>query len=156
LGHGEDAQTAAREAIQTFRMHADQPPAQLLAIIHDSIRKSRGAVGAVARIDLKTNRLSFTGIGNIAGKIFSGEGVKNLLSYNGILGHNRPATINDHLFAWSDASLLILHSDGLKSRWDISRYPDLRKHDPSITAAVLYRDYGRRTDDTLIIAGRNN
>ena len=46
---------------------------------------------------------------------------------------------------------LILASDGRKARWDLARYAGLAAHDPSLIAAVLYRDHARGTDDTLVL-----
>jgi anti-sigma regulatory factor (Ser/Thr protein kinase) len=155
LGHGPEAQAAVEEAIRVFQQHPNKTPSALLAIIHQSIKKTRGAVGAITLIDPTTLELTFCGIGNMAGKIISFEGSKNLMSYNGILGYNCPATFNDHTFTWNESSVVLLYSDGLKSKWDFLKYPELKKHDPSTIAAVLYKDYARRTDDSLILVGKS-
>ena len=154
LGHGEAAHEAATEAVNTFKAHISDNPASLLKTIHQEIKKTRGAVGAIALIDTQGGSVVFCGIGNIAGKVLSGDMSKSLISYNGILGHNIPATINNHPFSWSDTSMLVLHSDGLTSRWDVSKYPHLKRHDPSTIAATLYKDHTRKTDDVLVIIGK--
>lgn len=155
LGHGPDAHQAAMEGIEAFKEHSQEDPSSIIKHIHQAIKKTRGAVGALGILNNKNSQFSFCGIGNIGGKIFSMEGVKNLISYNGILGHNVPTIIHNHPFPWNISSLLIMHSDGLKSRWDISKYPDLKKHDTSVIAATLYKDNNRKTDDVLIIVGRS-
>jgi hypothetical protein len=156
LGHGRYAHEAASEAIQSFTENLSDDPVMVLKHIHEDIRRTRGAVGAVSIMHPKENTLTFCGIGNIAGKIVSTDGAKNLLSYNGTLGHNIPNTINNHIHPWSEGSLLVLHSDGLKSKWDLSKYPQIKRHDASVIAAVLYKDHTRRTDDALVIVGKNN
>lgn len=155
LGHGTDAHEAAIQAIDVLKENISLDPAMALKTIHQEIKSTRGAVGAIALINTKDSTVSFCGIGNIAGKVLSGEMSKSLISYNGILGHNIPNTINNHIFSWSDTSLLVLHSDGLKSRWDINKYSYLKRHDPSVIAAVLYKDHTRKTDDVLVIVGKN-
>ncbi len=154
LGHGEEAYLASREATEVFARFAHQTPGEALVGIHEAIRRTRGAVGAVTVVDLETRQSSFCGIGNIMGKIHAADAVKSLISYNGMLGNNRPSTLNDHPGAWDPSSLLVLHSDGIKARWDLGKYPGLKNHDPSVIAGVLYKDFTRKTDDALVIAAK--
>lgn len=160
LGHGPEAHAAASQAIDTFRKNYAQPPADCLRAIHAGIRRTRGAVGAICCFTKKTSELEFCGVGNINGKIFSASApktvsvIKNLISYNGILGHNIPNTLHNQRTELPVSRLLVLHSDGIKSRWDITKYPDLHRHDPSLIAAVIYRDFGRGTDDTLVVVAK--
>lgn len=49
---------------------------------------------------------------------------------------------------------MILHSNGLKSRWDLAKYPELIRDDPTLIAAVLYKDNTRILDDTLVVVVR--
>jgi hypothetical protein len=44
-----------------------------------------------------------------------------------------------------------MSTDDLGTRWDLSAYPGLGQRDPSIIAAVLYRDFGRRRDDLPVV-----
>ncbi|PVY41184.1 ATP-binding protein [Pontibacter virosus] len=157
LGHGTHAQEAAQLAVKTFCENPVPDPALALQTIHNGIRRTRGAVGFAASIDITQNKFTYCGIGNIAGKLFSMESplgnmsYKNVISYNGILGHNVPGTFNNQSLDWNRNKLLIVHSDGLKSRWDLSRYPNLHRHPPTTIAAVLYKDHSRQTDDTLVL-----
>lgn len=162
LGHGSFANEASTEAANFFLQNPDTDPAQNLRLIHAAIRKTRGAVGTIAHINLSQKNIAYCGIGNIAGKIFSIEGPgimnsssKNIIAYNGILGHNIPNTLNTQTLEWNNSKLLILHSDGIKSRWDLSKYTNLHRHDTSIIAALLYRDFSRHTDDTLVAVIRS-
>jgi anti-sigma regulatory factor (Ser/Thr protein kinase) len=154
LGHGEAAHEAAAEAVRTFKENFSDNPAAMLKMVHQEIKRTRGAVGAIAIVDTQKGNVMFCGIGNISGKVLSGEMSKSLISYNGILGHNIPTSFNTHPFSWNDTSMLVLHSDGLNSRWDINKFPYLKKHDPSIIAATLYKQHTRKTDDVLVIIGK--
>lgn len=157
LGHGTHAQEAAQLAVKTYCDTPISDPAVALRAIHNSIRRTRGAVGFAANLDVVQNKFSYCGIGNIAGKLFSTDSslvnmpYKNVISYNGILGHNIPGSFNNQTLEWNRNKVLIVHSDGLKSRWDLSRYPNLHRHLPTTMAAVLYKDYSRHTDDTLVL-----
>jgi hypothetical protein len=48
-----------------------------------------------------------------------------------------------------------MHSDGIKTRWDISQYPGLALLYPALVAAVLYRDFNRASDDTTVLVCRD-
>ncbi|OKL40229.1 ATP-binding protein [Pontibacter flavimaris] len=157
LGHGANAHEAAQMAVQTFNSSPALLPADAMRLIHQNIKRSRGAVGFAVNISAASQRLSYCGIGNIAGKLYTPDGpfgnspYKNLISYNGILGHNIPNTLNNQELEWGRNRMLILHSDGLKSRWDLSRYQPLNRHLPTTVAALLYKDNSRQTDDTLVV-----
>lgn len=157
LGHGAYAHEAAQQAVETFCKQPESDPASALRAIHDNIKRTRGAVGFAAFIDIRNNTISYCGIGNIAGKLFSPQLVsgnatyKNVISYNGILGHNVPGSFSNHSLEWGRNNLLIVHSDGLKSRWELGKYPNLHRHMATTIAAVLYMTHSRHTDDTLVL-----
>jgi anti-sigma regulatory factor (Ser/Thr protein kinase) len=157
LGHGTHAQEASQLAVKTYCEDPTPDPVIALRSIHANIRRTRGAVGFAASLDCSKNTFTYCGIGNIAGKLFSPDYTmgnlqyKNIISYNGILGHNVPGSFNNQTLEWSRGKVLVVHSDGLKSRWDLSRYPNLHKHLSSTIAAVLYKDHSRQTDDTLVL-----
>jgi hypothetical protein len=50
---------------------------------------------------------------------------------------------------------LILHSDGLTSRWSIDDYPGLLSKHAGLMAGVLYRDHNRGTDDVTVVVLKN-
>ncbi|WP_439881977.1 SpoIIE family protein phosphatase [Pontibacter sp. MBLB2868] len=155
LGHGLNANDASNQAIKAFREHLPLDPANRLRAIHNSIKRTRGAVGFTATISNGT--IAYCGVGNISGKLYATESAipgmqyKNIISYNGILGHNIPTTLNNQQLDWVRNKTIVLHSDGLKSRWDLSKYPNLLRHHPTIIAAVLYLEHCRHTDDTLVV-----
>jgi len=47
--------------------------------------------------------------------------------------------------------VLIQHTDGLGTHWDVDRYPGLLGRSPSLIAAVLYRDFNRGRDDVTVL-----
>jgi len=52
---------------------------------------------------------------------------------------------------WPRNALLILHSDGIGTRWDLGAYPGLHLQPAVMIAAVLYRDFSRRRDDATVV-----
>jgi len=157
LGHGAHAHEASDQAAKLFLASPATAPAEALRHIHGNIKRTRGAVGLVANISGSTHRISYCGVGNIAGKLFTidgsiaGSSYKNIISYNGILGHNIPATLSNQHLDWERNRVLVLHSDGLRSRWDLAKFPNLIRHHASTIAAVLYKTNSRQTDDSLVL-----
>ncbi|MES2732359.1 MAG: SpoIIE family protein phosphatase [Bacteroidota bacterium] len=154
LGHGAAAHAAVQSAIEAYDSKAKQIPAQALKTIHDAIKRSRGAVGAMAVISKQNNSLAFCGVGNISSRLINPEKNSSLIPYNGTLGHALPSQLVDYTFPWNELSMLIMHSDGIGTKWDLQKYPNLIRHDPSIIAAMLYKDNQRKTDDALVIVGK--
>jgi hypothetical protein len=52
---------------------------------------------------------------------------------------------------WPTGALMVMHTDGITSRWRLESYPGLVGRDPSIVAAVLQRDFTRPRDDATVL-----
>jgi anti-sigma regulatory factor (Ser/Thr protein kinase) len=154
LGHGLEAHTAASEAVRMLRLHPDLPPAALLERVHGALRSTRGAAVAVARIDLQYAKLTFAGVGNISGRIYSGSEPRHgLASVNGTAGH-QVHKLQEFSYPWPADGLLQLHSDGLLSATGLESYPGLSQRDPALIAGVLYRDFARGRDDSTVVVAK--
>ncbi|QJR81475.1 SpoIIE family protein phosphatase [Alteromonas pelagimontana] len=154
LGHGLPAYEASIEAMRHFVALGEIKPAETLAFLDKNMRITRGAVAAIATIDLRDNKLCFAGVGNITASLLSASTrIAGLVSHNGTLGHSAP-TFREHSHPWPSQGVLILHSDGLKSSWDLSSYPGLSQKKPSVIAGVLYRDFANRRDDAVVMVGK--
>jgi anti-sigma regulatory factor (Ser/Thr protein kinase) len=153
LGHGLGAADAARLAVRAFGAESALAPGTLVAAIHDALRGSRGAAVSVARIDGARGVMTYAGLGNVAGVVASGDEVRHVVSGNGTAGHDA-GRINEFSYPWPTDALLIMHSDGLGSRWQLERYPGLRERHPALIAGVLYRDWSRGRDDVTVLAAR--
>ncbi|AVV46929.1 ATP-binding protein/SpoIIE family protein phosphatase [Streptomyces sp. ID05-04B] len=154
LGHGPEAARASAAAVAEARRGAHLPPAELLRRLDGALRGTRGAAVGVARLDLRAGRLRFAGIGNIGARLREGDSWRHLISRPGIVGVHRPATLPETEADWAADRLLVLHSDGLPSRWAPPADPRLLCADPALTAAVTVRDAGSSArpvrDDTAV------
>ncbi|MEM5365693.1 ATP-binding protein [Paraburkholderia azotifigens] len=173
LGHGPDAHVAAAGAVDVARRRAGRSPASLMELAHGALRPTRGAAVAIARLDLARSQLEFAGTGNISASIFNvgrpalvgggstrgtsaasaSDGARNswqLTSRNGIVGHTMRDS-QEFAVPWTRDALLILHSDGIGTRWELGAYPGLHLQPAVVIAAVLYRDFSRRRDDATVV-----
>ncbi len=153
LGHGHNAAIASELAGDIFTNYHDEECKALMERIHRALLPTRGAATAMARVDMQQQLVRYVGIGNIAGTLISDGTAKKMISRNGITGHKAP-TIVEFTYPFEHSPLVILHSDGLSSRWDLAQYPGLIACHPSVIVGVLFRDHRRPNDDATIVAMR--
>jgi anti-sigma regulatory factor (Ser/Thr protein kinase) len=153
LGHGLIAAEAAREAVRLFRDNARHAPRAVVQALHDGMRTTRGGAATVTEIDSDRGVVRFAGIGNISATIVSPGGRRHLVSHNGTVGHT-VRRIDEFTYPWPKDGVLIQHTDGLATHWDVERYPGLLARSPSLIAGVLYRDFHRARDDVTVLVAR--
>jgi anti-sigma regulatory factor (Ser/Thr protein kinase) len=155
LGHGPQAADAAREAVRVFEATASFGPAEIIQAAHTALRSTRGAALAIAQLDRERGEVRYAGVGNIAGSVHGpAEGRStSMVSHNGTVGHTI-RKVQEFTYTWTPGSLLIMHSDGLATQWQLGRYTGLASRHPGIVAGALYRDFKRGRDDVTVVAMR--
>ncbi|MGF7137299.1 anti-sigma regulatory factor (Ser/Thr protein kinase) [Paraburkholderia sp. EB58] len=159
LGHGPLANTAALAATEAFAQLGTSNVVEIVEASHVALRATRGAALGVASIpaldaaDGAPGIARFCGVGNIAASVWTPSGHRHLVSHAGIVGHQMRKAQESQV-DWPRDGLLILHSDGLATRWDLSKYPGLAHRHPTLVAAALYRDFVRGRDDVTVFVAR--
>jgi anti-sigma regulatory factor (Ser/Thr protein kinase) len=153
LGHGPMAARASSEAISAFRRSSESSPVAVLNGVHGSLRGTRGAAVAIAYVNPAERMVKYAGIGNITGVIIRAGKPLTMVSHNGTAGFLVPR-LQEFSYALPDEALIVMHSDGLRTNWDLDSYPGLRRRHPSVIAGVLYRDALRNRDDVCVIAAK--
>lgn len=154
LGHGPAAADAARTAVEVIRRTAEQTPRDIVGAAHAALRATRGAALAVASLDLVTGELRYAGLGNVVGAIVGAAGGdRRLVSLAGTAGH-AARSIREFEYQLPDDAVLVMHSDGIATRWDLEAYPGLLARHPALVAGVLFRDHARGRDDATVLAAR--
>jgi anti-sigma regulatory factor (Ser/Thr protein kinase) len=152
-GHGLQAAHAAKIATATFLDHPDYDCPRLVQTIHRALAPTRGAALAVARLDATGGLIRFVGIGNICAATISGGTTRRMVSHNGTAGHIAPR-IQEFPYPFVGAPVVVMHSDGLTTKWSLEAYPGLASCHPSLIAGVLFRDFRRGRDDALVVVMR--
>jgi hypothetical protein len=152
LGHGPDAAEASVEAVRLFHRYNGHTVANLIEYIHGGLRATRGAAVSIARFDPATGKITFSGIGNVAGMLSAAGETKRMVSMAGTAGFNARKIQSFHYPF--EHGLVILYSDGLTSSWTIERYTNLASLHPSLIAAILYRDFTRHRDDATVLVAK--
>ncbi|MES2741959.1 MAG: ATP-binding SpoIIE family protein phosphatase [Pseudomonadota bacterium] len=153
LGHGVEAAAASRAALDTLALQPGLAPGRQIEACHQALHGSRGAALAVARIDTNEHELCFAGVGNISACVIDDAKRRQMVSHNGIVGHN-VRKVQEFTLACPPGALVILHSDGISTQWDLEAYPGLAEYSPAIIAAVLLRDFSRGRDDACVLVKR--
>jgi anti-sigma regulatory factor (Ser/Thr protein kinase) len=152
LGHGQTAADAAQQARNAFHDGAADVVAAVEAI-HGALRGTRGAAVAVAEVDPEREILSYCGVGNISTTIVTPEARRSTVSMHGIAGHN-VRELRLFTYPCPAGALVVMHSDGVSTRWDLAEYPGLVGKDPALIAAVLWKTYRRESDDSTVVVAR--
>ncbi|MGE8464075.1 MAG: ATP-binding protein [Pseudomonas capeferrum] len=151
LGHGEEAERAAKAGAQAFAQSPFSAPLHLLGELHQAMAGTRGGAVAIAQYEGGHDSVKFIGIGNIGATLVGGDRPRGLASHPGIVGGQyRKGQVFD--YAHVKGNLLIMFSDGLQSRWNLQAYPGLVHRHPAVIAAVLHRDFCRGRDDVTVLA----
>lgn len=154
LGHGIHAYEAVLRGAEIFERISETNPVEIVRQIHSHIRKTRGLVATVAVLDMRSKQWRICGVGNITTRIYGGMMFKHYMSYNGIIGLNIPNSMNETVIPVEKNQQLVMCSDGLRARWDLTKYPSILKFDSMILAAALYKDFNRKTDDASVFIGK--
>ena len=153
LGHGEEAARASDEAVRVFQEHAGATPADLVQRMHQVLRSTRGAAALVLGGDAATGTVRACGVGNVSAAVVSEEGVRQVTSVNGTLGHAL-RKVAEFVYTWPRSALLVAYSDGISSQLSLHRYPGWKERHPSLLAGLLWRDFGKAHDDATVLVLR--
>ena len=149
LGHGPGAADAAAEALEAFA-NSTGSPAAILERAHPLMRGTRGAAVSMAQVDAHSGTVVYAGAGNISGRMLSGIEDRSLMSQHGTLGV-QIRRLQDVSYKWPDHSIVVLHSDGLLTRWHLNDVGALLQCDPAVIAGWLVRDFTRGHDDVTVV-----
>ncbi len=153
LGHGPMAAEASQAALEIFAKRTGEPPGAVVSDIHDALRATRGAAVALAHVHPHLGTVRYCGVGNIVGAVVSDDGMRRMISHNGTAGLGSPR-MSEFTYPWTPNSMLIMHSDGLGTKWDLEQYPGLVRRHPALVAGVLLRDFSRERDDATVVVAR--
>ena len=82
LGHGEDAAVAARLAVATLAKYASEPVDALVQRCHQALRRrTRGVVMSLASFDATERTMTWLGIGNVEGFLYSADPEAYMAAY---------------------------------------------------------------------------
>jgi anti-sigma regulatory factor (Ser/Thr protein kinase) len=150
LGHGPEAAQASHLAAVVFRNNLASELPELMMNIHEALKPTRGAAVALADYDLSTRKLKYVAVGNIESRVCTETECRGCGTLNGTAGVRIP-TLVQFEYDLPDGAILVMHSDGISSRWSFTNYPGLSMKTPGAIAGVLFRDFARKRDDATVV-----
>ena len=160
LGHGPDAEAAARAAIDYVGRHLSRPLPDIFAGCDLALRGTRGAVMGIALIDAQQGTLTYGGVGDTRALIVRRPALEpaqrktfHLRGNWGIVGAGYK-TLSPECVPLNPGDLVMLCTDGLPETIDMSPYDDRLVDDLPRLAGSILRDWGRETDDAAVLVCR--
>lgn len=155
LGHGDGAADAAEEAAKVLMEHARQAPEALLARCHEALVRTRGVVMTLAWFDLAASSLTWTGVGNVEGRLMRataapGVAPESALIKGGVVGYTLPS-VRPTTTELNPGDTLVLATDGISSGFARSLVAGV---DAQELADRILAEHGRGTDDALVVVVR--
>ena len=165
LGHGLLARRAADAAVEAARSHLDEGLDSMMSRVDGALRKGRGAVMALVRVDPRRSQLTYAVSGNIRVLLAARREVHELRGSTHVLGTaagapprgssprigSRPVV---RTLEWRHGSVLIAHTDGISSRAQLDHPAQLARQHPVVTAGRLVTAHARSHDDALVAVVR--
>lgn len=155
LGHGDAAADAAETAAEALTLHAGAPAQRLLEHCHEALRKTRGAVATLVWFDVERARLTWTGVGNVEGRLLRsqrshGDRADSPVLFGGVLGWALPTVrLTDLELAAGDT--VVLATDGVAADFGSSLTPAVSAQEQ---ADRVLASHARGNDDALVVAVR--
>ena len=152
LGHGAAAADAAAVAAEVLAERRGEEPATLIEACHAALRSTRGVVMTLAWIDLDGGRLSWTGVGDVEGRLVHAAAgprapTEGALTKGGVVGYNLPS-VRVTSAALAAGDVLVLATDGVGSGFGetlaAGGAPADRRPDPGGARQAGRRRPGRR------------
>jgi phosphoserine phosphatase RsbX len=155
LGHGVQAAEAADAAAKVLAAHPDDDPVALIEACHRALARTRGAVMTVSWFDLEDNHLSWTGVGNVEGRLIHPAAgpaapTEGALIKGGVVGYNLPS-IRVTGTDLEEGDVMVLATDGIDSRF--AEAVTAATPAQAIADRILAR-HARERDDALVIVVR--
>jgi len=153
LGSGSAARHASEQALTTVNAKADLPLAEILNECNGALQGTRGAAVGLLGIYAGERRVDYAGVGNIEVRTRREWGF-GPLSLRGIVGSTNYRVPRVYDAAYEPGEWLLLHSDGLRSRFDLSMEmlrAGAQANSPQGLADHLAACYGREGDDLTLL-----
>ncbi len=149
LGHGEDAEKAARAALDYVAGHCAAPLAELFAGCDEALHRTRGAAVGIVVIDHEAATLTHAGVGNTRAVVV-GDETTRLGSTAGIVGAGYGRLAPEAVPFMAD-DLVVMVTDGIKQRLDFADFAEMGGTDLQRLAEKILQDWGEETDDAAVL-----
>ncbi|HET6464165.1 MAG TPA: SpoIIE family protein phosphatase [Nitrospiria bacterium] len=155
LGHGSEAASAARKAVDCLSNGASGSVISLLTECHRSLQGTRGVVMSLALFNSDDQAMMWTGVGNVTSVLYRADSriapsSENLLPRAGIVGYVLPP-LRAAVLPVSPGDTLVMASDGIRDGFVVKPF---LKDPPQQIADRILSQHAKETDDALVLVVR--
>lgn len=151
-GHGPEAHSIAQTCHAFFEENKSTELPALMQALHEKLRGTRGGVAIVGKLDFEQLQLRYVGVGNIALRKF-GNVMKRMITQEGVIGYHI-RTPQERMLQLSPGDVVVMHTDGITSQFDIGDYPQILKDDAKTIANKLLEKFSKNDDDATCLVVR--
>jgi anti-sigma regulatory factor (Ser/Thr protein kinase) len=152
LGHGRDANTAAKAVTRFLRKDGDADLAHVMGRLNERLRGTVGAAVSLCTIDLESAAIRYLAVGNTVLRI-EGERSRRIGAVAGTVG-TQLAKIRVESAHLAAGEVLVIHTDGISDRAGLEDYPQMRYQPVSTVAETLVTRFGKHHDDATALVAR--
>jgi negative regulator of sigma-B (phosphoserine phosphatase) len=155
LGHGIDAQRAARECAHILEANPGATLLELVRQCNDGLRATRGVAMTLGLLDAVQGELEWVAIGNVEGLVLRpglGQGRSHaaVVQRGGVVGYRLPP-LKVSQVTLAPGDLIVFATDGIKSGF----HESLDLHAPAREIADdIFRRFAKTSDDALALVVR--
>lgn len=153
LGHGPLAADASAAALRVLAAHPELTAEASLRACHRALGSTRGATMSIVVIEPSAATLTYTGVGNAEGCIFSNGRRDRLLAFRGIVGVTLPP-LKTFTYQLVPEWVLVMHTDGVRPHFELDEMADGDRNDPQAMAQLILDTWARDTDDATVVVAR--
>jgi phosphoserine phosphatase RsbX len=155
LGHGGEAEHAARRAVSVLEEDAGAPLPTLFERCHTRLVRTRGVVMSLASFDATGDLLTWLGVGNVEGTLLRADAqsrvpTESIMLLGGVVGFQlprlRPSTTD-----LSAGDTLVLTTDGIESGF---RHGLSAGRPAQELADQILDAHRKHNDDALVLVAR--
>jgi negative regulator of sigma-B (phosphoserine phosphatase) len=151
-GHGPEANQIAKIFRDFLEKNKDKELPTLMQELHESVRGTRGGVAIIGFLDPGSLQFRYVAIGNITLRKL-GNKSERAVAQDGVIGYSI-RTPMEKTMQVSIGDILILHTDGISSYFDMTDYPEIINEDAKTIASNLISKFGKQDDDATCIVLR--
>ncbi len=156
LGHGPEAREASNRAIETVMQNREKDLEGIMRAVNDALAGTRGSAMSIVRADYPGRKLECTSAGDIHAHLYNRRDAHFFTPTPMVLGTGRASTHKIRLerLGFETGSILVLFTDGLKSKTNLKGRMDVLRQPVIAIAEHLLDNDSRPEDDALVLVAR--
>jgi anti-sigma regulatory factor (Ser/Thr protein kinase) len=156
MGHGPDARKASNRAIEGLSTKLERNLEEIVIALNQEVSGTHGCAMGIIRFDKKTGEAECVSLGDVHSHLYYLKEAHFFTPTPLVLaaGQFQKQRVRVEKVAVQPGSVLIMFTDGLKSRTTLKGQLDVLRQQPIVIAEHLLENDARPDDDALVLVAR--